>query len=160
MTWMTPNHHKSLSEPAMSSVFARRMVVQQLARDRPSIFRRMILVGTAPEVARTLCTSTSPAPNFLGSLQNPSLLVACHARASDWYAAHGLLGEAVEHAISIPDDERVAAILERDGWRMIAAMESRQVSAWANRIAEPTLFRKLPPASRRAPSRLPAASFP
>src|SRR5262245_48303963 len=85
MTWMTPNHHKSLSEPAMSSVFARRMVVQQLARDRPSIFRRMILVGTVPEVARTLCTSTSPAPNFLGSLQNPSLhLEALHERRLGW----------------------------------------------------------------------------
>jgi ATP/maltotriose-dependent transcriptional regulator MalT len=77
------------------------------------------------------------------ALQNPSLLSACHARATDWYAAHGLLGEAVEHAISIPDDERLAAILERGGMRMIAAMKSRQVSAWANRIAEPTLFRKL-----------------
>lgn len=77
------------------------------------------------------------------ALQNPSLLAACHARASDWYAAHGLPGEAVDHALSIPDDERAAAILERDGWRMIAAMESRQVSAWANRIAEPTLFKTL-----------------
>ena len=31
------------------------MVAQQIALDRPSIFRKMVLVGTAPEGARTLC---------------------------------------------------------------------------------------------------------
>jgi len=77
------------------------------------------------------------------ALRNPSLLATCHARASDWYAEHGLVREAMEHALAIPDDERAAALLERNGWRMIAAMESRQVSAWADRIAEPTLVRSL-----------------
>jgi LuxR family maltose regulon positive regulatory protein len=77
------------------------------------------------------------------ALQNPALLATCHARASDWYAANGLLREAVEHALAIPDDERAAAMLEQSGWRMIQTRESRQVSAWANRIAEPVLSRSL-----------------
>ena len=77
------------------------------------------------------------------ALQNPALLATCHARASDWYVAHGLLREAVEHALIIPDDERAAALLEHGGWGMIETLESRQVSAWAHRIAEPALSRSL-----------------
>jgi LuxR family maltose regulon positive regulatory protein len=77
------------------------------------------------------------------ALQNPALVATCHARASDWYAANGLLRESMQHALSIPDDERAAAMLERSGWGLIETMESRQVSAWANRIAEPALSRNL-----------------
>src|SRR5215470_17485908 len=77
------------------------------------------------------------------ALQNPALLATCHARASDWHADHGLLREAMEHALAIPDDERAAALLEHAGWGMIATMESRQVSTWAHRIAEPALTRSL-----------------
>ena len=76
-------------------------------------------------------------------LQNPALLATCHARASDWYVAHGGLREAMEHALAIPDDERAAALLEHAGWGLIATLESRQVSAWAHRIAEPALTRSL-----------------
>jgi LuxR family maltose regulon positive regulatory protein len=75
------------------------------------------------------------------ALHDPAMLAACHARASDWYAAYGLVREAAEHALAIPDDERAAAMLERSGWRMIQTMESRQISTWANRIAEPALSR-------------------
>jgi LuxR family maltose regulon positive regulatory protein len=74
-------------------------------------------------------------------LQDPVLHAASHARASDWYAAHGLVREGAEHALAIPDDERAATMLEQNGWTMIEAMESRQVSAWAHRIAEPVLSR-------------------
>jgi LuxR family maltose regulon positive regulatory protein len=77
------------------------------------------------------------------ALQNPEILATCHARASDWYVAHGRLREAMEHALTIPDDERAAALLEQGGWRMIETLESRQVSAWAHRIAEPALLRSL-----------------
>lgn len=77
------------------------------------------------------------------ALQDPALLAECQARASDWHAAQGLVREAVEHALAIPDDERAAAIVEQSGWRMIQTMESRQISAWANRIAEPVLSRSL-----------------
>src|SRR5499433_2562757 len=77
------------------------------------------------------------------ALQNPLLLATCHARASDWYAENGLVRESVEHALAIPDDERAAAMLEQSGWWMIQTMESRQISAWANRIAEPVLSRSL-----------------
>jgi LuxR family maltose regulon positive regulatory protein len=75
------------------------------------------------------------------ALQNPELLATVHARASDWHAEQGMLREAVEHALAIPDDERAAALLERGGWGMIQTMESRQVSTWAHRIAEPVLSR-------------------
>src|SRR5262249_44774049 len=71
------------------------------------------------------------------------LLATCHARASDWYAENDLVRESVEHALAIPDDERAAAMLEQSGWWMIQTMESRQISAWANRIAEPVLSRSL-----------------
>ncbi|HMG33256.1 MAG TPA: LuxR C-terminal-related transcriptional regulator [Blastocatellia bacterium] len=77
------------------------------------------------------------------ALQNPLLLATCHARASDWYAENDLVRESVEHALAIPDDERAAAMLEQSGWWMIQTMESRQISAWANRIAEPVLSRSL-----------------
>jgi len=35
------------------------MIAQQMAQDRPSIFRRMILVGTAPRGGEESCTSRS-----------------------------------------------------------------------------------------------------
>src|SRR5262245_59072254 len=82
MTWMTPNHHKTLSEPAMSSVF-RSADLRAAVGAGPTFYisANDPRWNLPPEVARTLCTSTSPAPNFLGSLQNPSLhLEALHGR--------------------------------------------------------------------------------
>ena len=39
------------------------MVAQQAALDRPSLVRKMLLVGTAPEAARISCTSRSRSSN-------------------------------------------------------------------------------------------------
>ncbi len=41
----------------------------------------------------------------------PELIPVLHRRASDWYAAHGLAGEAVEHALAAGDFPRVADLI-------------------------------------------------
>ncbi len=65
------------------------------------------------------------------SLQDGKLTGAYRARASDWFAAQGLLDDAVTQAMAIPDGERVGRLLEREGWRLIAGMQARTVAGWA-----------------------------
>src|SRR5262245_8905801 len=65
MAWMKPQTttrpYRNLRCPRF---FARRMVEQQLLRNRPSIFRRMILVGTAPRGGEDIMHIDKPGPEF------------------------------------------------------------------------------------------------
>src|SRR5262245_19550317 len=65
MAWMKPQTttrpYRNLRCPRF---FDRRMVEQQLVRNRPSIFRRMILVGTAPRGGEDIMHIDKPGPEF------------------------------------------------------------------------------------------------
>lgn len=79
-----------------------------------------------------------------------------HRTASAWFAEHGMLSEAVDHALAAGDPERAVELVERDGMELleqgrmftllglVAKLPTRQVSqsprlqltiAWANNAA-------------------------
>lgn len=60
----------------------------------------------------------------------PADLAALHARASDWFTAHGLADEAVEHAVAAGDTERVALVLEAHGDAVMFRGELTAVVRW------------------------------
>lgn len=49
----------------------------------------------------------------------PDSVVALHRVASDWFAAHGFRGEAVDHALRAGDTEHAVDLVERDGLELI-----------------------------------------
>ena len=48
------------------------------------------------------------------STQGPDFIVRVHRRASDWFAQHGLVQEAIYHALDAGDVERAADIIEEN----------------------------------------------
>ncbi len=66
----------------------------------------------------------------------PGELAALHGRASDWFAAHGLADEAVEHAVAAGDSERVAAVVEAHGKAAMFRGELTVVFRWLAALGE------------------------
>jgi LuxR family transcriptional regulator, maltose regulon positive regulatory protein len=66
----------------------------------------------------------------------PADLAALHARASDWFTAHGLPDEAFEHAAAAGDSERVALILEAHGDAAMFRGELTAVVRWLAALDE------------------------
>ena len=68
---------------------------------------------------------------------HPELVPILHRRASDWYAAHGNLGQAVQHALSAQAWERAAELLEpviaTEHWRDVSVP---QVERWLAQLPE------------------------
>ncbi|WP_040531754.1 serine/threonine-protein kinase [Gordonia rhizosphera] len=68
----------------------------------------------------------------------PDSITALHATASEWFTAHGMLAEAVNHAVAAGDTSRAVDLVERDGQKLI---EHAHVSTLL------CLVNKLPPVS-------------
>lgn len=49
----------------------------------------------------------------------PGRAEACHEAAADWYARHGLVAEAVRHALSAHRDDRAAELLDEQALRLV-----------------------------------------
>ncbi|MBA2470162.1 MAG: hypothetical protein H0V37_12220 [Chloroflexia bacterium] len=71
-----------------------------------------------------------------------------HTRASEWYERHGLIREAVEHALSAHDLARAAALIDTHAdTLMFACGETNLLAGWIDRfpddllVARPTLLR-------------------
>ena len=65
---------------------------------------------SAPGTATTTCSPTSCTHGC--SPSTPSWCRQLHRRASDWYAAHGLVADAVRHALAAEDFDRAAYLVE------------------------------------------------
>ncbi len=66
----------------------------------------------------------------------PERMAALHRAASEWYAAHGFLHEAVEHAIQTRDWEYAAALVEQQGVAMALRGEFSTLYEWSSAFPE------------------------
>ncbi len=66
----------------------------------------------------------------------PDLIPDLHRRASTWYADHGLVGEAIEHAIAGGDVHWAADELERQWLGLYSAGHATTLLDWIDRLPE------------------------
>ncbi len=71
--------------------------------------------------------------------EQPALIPDLHRRASAWYLQHGLVGEAINHLLSAGDVERVAEVIERQGFSLGIGNGERiqALHDWLNALPEP-----------------------
>jgi LuxR family transcriptional regulator, maltose regulon positive regulatory protein len=62
-----------------------------------------------------------------------------HSRASLWYERQGLVAEAVQHALTAVDGERVASLIERHGLRIIVGGQVYTVLRWLSALSDPLI---------------------
>ncbi len=73
---------------------------------------------------------------FAGALRHhlerthPELLPILHMRASQWFEAHGLLEEAIKHALAAHDDRRATALIEQTAPALIQYGKIKTVQSW------------------------------
>lgn len=63
-------------------------------------------------------------------------VTALHERASIWYGDNGLIAEAVQHALFMPDGVRAAQLIERHGLGIIVSGQTQTALGWLNRLPE------------------------
>jgi ATP/maltotriose-dependent transcriptional regulator MalT len=66
----------------------------------------------------------------------PSLVRELHRRASGWYEQHGLVTEAVQHALAAPDIERAARLIEQHGIAVALRGQVHRVLEWLGRLPD------------------------
>jgi LuxR family transcriptional regulator, maltose regulon positive regulatory protein len=59
-----------------------------------------------------------------------------HSRASLWYEQQGLVAEAVQHALTAADGERVAHLIEQHGLRIIVGGQVHSVLRWLSALSD------------------------
>ena len=64
--------------------------------------------------------------------RNPNKLPALHRQACQWYETHGQVDEAVEHALSSGDLERVAGLVEKAAASLTIRKELNKLLRWIN----------------------------
>jgi LuxR family maltose regulon positive regulatory protein len=75
----------------------------------------------------------------------PDTVSTLHRRASDWYEQNGYLAEAIDHALSAPDFERAAGLVEQVAETTLASSETITFLGWVDKLpdslvrARPTL---------------------
>jgi LuxR family maltose regulon positive regulatory protein len=74
----------------------------------------------------------------------PGLIGVLHARAADWYEAHGNLEAALEHAHARGDTRRVARILVAIAVPVYHSGRGKTVERWLERFDDPTLLARYP----------------
>ncbi len=70
-------------------------------------------------------------------------LFELHQRASQWYESQDMPTASIEHALAGGDEARVAALLEKFGWRLLTHGHSRLFLKWA--VALPDALRSSSP---------------
>ncbi len=66
--------------------------------------------------------------------QHPELLSGLYHRASQWYEKNGLIGEAIQCALSAGDQERVAQLVEQNGCYLLMSGEVLTLLKWLETI--------------------------
>jgi LuxR family maltose regulon positive regulatory protein len=66
-------------------------------------------------------------------------LATLHERASGWYEEQGLVPEAVQHALLLPDGSRAAQLIEQHGLGVIVGGQVQTALRWLNRLPEDLL---------------------
>jgi LuxR family maltose regulon positive regulatory protein len=64
------------------------------------------------------------------------LVATLHRRASAWFAQHGFIVEAVQHALAAADTEQVVELLEQHGALLATRGHTRAVLGWLERLPE------------------------
>ncbi|MFN8443170.1 MAG: LuxR C-terminal-related transcriptional regulator [Caldilineaceae bacterium] len=70
---------------------------------------------------------------------SPDAVASLHGRASRWYERQGLVAEAVQHALTAADHERVVHLIEQHGLRIIVGGQVYTVLRWLNTLADPLI---------------------
>lgn len=66
--------------------------------------------------------------------ERPEVLPGLHRRAYNWYADHGMIGEAVGHAIEAGDWERTAEFIESSWMDVLKLGRVRTILGWIDRL--------------------------
>jgi LuxR family transcriptional regulator, maltose regulon positive regulatory protein len=66
----------------------------------------------------------------------PMMAPELHRRASAWYEQHGLVVEAVQHALEAPDLELAARLIEQNGISIAIRGQVHLVLGWLNALPE------------------------
>jgi len=66
----------------------------------------------------------------------PSIVRELHRRASGWYEQHGLVAEAVQHALAAPDVEWAARLIEQHGIAIALRGQVHRVLDWLGRLPD------------------------
>lgn len=59
-----------------------------------------------------------------------------HRRAADWYEQHGLVAEAMSHALAIADAGRAARLVERHAQTLLSRTEMTTLLSWLNALPD------------------------
>jgi len=73
---------------------------------------------------------------------HPQEIPGLHRRAAEWFAAQGLLSEAVEHALQSGDTEYSASLIEPAAQRLSMSGDAGLLSAWLERLPTQTIDRR------------------
>ncbi|HET6533378.1 MAG TPA: LuxR C-terminal-related transcriptional regulator [Actinoplanes sp.] len=74
--------------------------------------------------------------------EQPGLVPTLHQRASDWYAEHDLVADAVRHAVAAGDFDRAASLMEGALPELRRTRQDAQLLAWMRMLPEPVLRRR------------------
>jgi LuxR family maltose regulon positive regulatory protein len=66
----------------------------------------------------------------------PEQVSSLHRRASIWHEQHGLMAEAIHHALAAPDFERAAYLVEQVGQELLIRSEIVTLLKWLNALPE------------------------
>ena len=59
-----------------------------------------------------------------------------HSRATEWYERHGLLSEAIDHALAAGDLDRAARLIEQVAWETLARGEIASLQDWLQALPD------------------------
>jgi len=74
--------------------------------------------------------------NLLRKERSPEQIRALHRRASDWYAQNGMAIEAVNHALTTKDFDRVAELVEQNSLAMVTRGELSTLLRWIDALPQ------------------------
>ena len=95
--------------------------------------------ATARGTATTICSPTSS--GHACSPRLPSRCRVLHQRASDWYASHDLVEDAVRHALAAEDFERAGHLMEVGLPELSRNRQDRVLMDWMHSLPEPVVRR-------------------
>ena len=74
--------------------------------------------------------------------EHPEQVPALHRAASDWYAAHEFMDDAVQHALAAGDDDHAAYLMESALSELRRTRQDRLLLGWIRSLPEPVARRR------------------
>jgi LuxR family maltose regulon positive regulatory protein len=68
--------------------------------------------------------------------EHPDLVSVLHREACGWFERHGLVGEAINHALAAQDWEQVVRLIESDGIAVVLGRQVQTMLGWIDRVPE------------------------